>query len=74
MPWIPRKFYQLRWALMNRNPLCHRVGKTKFTYGEALVTAIILAEMMWMLLHWSISEEFRTNVRTTGAPSVLPAL
>jgi hypothetical protein len=66
LPFIPRHFYQLRWALMRRNPLCRRVPGGAFTCGELLATAVIAAQMLWMLLHWAIDTHMRTDVIHTG--------
>jgi hypothetical protein len=67
MPWIPRRFYQLRWALMNHNPLTQRFFRGQFTYGEALVTLLIVVEMLWILIYWAADKDgFRKNVRATG--------
>lgn len=68
LPFIPRKFYQLRWALMRWSPLCRRFFRGQFTYGEALVCFALFAQMAWILLHWILDTDgFRRNVRTTGA-------
>lgn len=66
-PWVPRRFYQWRWALMNHSPLCYRVPGGRFTLGELLVTLVIVAQMAWMLLHWAIDPDMRADVSLTGA-------
>lgn len=56
---------------MNRSPLTRRFLYGQFTYGEALATFLIVAEMLWILIHWiADTNGFRRNVRSTG---VLPA-
>ena len=66
-PWIPRHFYQFRWAIMNCNPLCRRVPGGRFTWGELAVTAVIAGQMLWMLLHWAADADMRRDTSTTGA-------
>ena len=72
LPFIPRHFYQFRWSLMNRNPLCRRVPQGAYTYGELLVTCAIGAEALWMLLHWAADSAMRVDVTTTGAHACSP--
>ena len=63
---MPLRFYQLRWAFMRCNPLTWPVGRCAFTYGEALVFALVLAQMVWVALMWAFHAEFRVDVALTG--------
>ena len=74
LPFIPRHFYQFRWELMNRSPLCRRVPGGAYTYGELLVTCVIGAEALWLLLHWAADSALRVDVTTTGVTRSLPLL
>ena len=67
LPFVPRQFYRVRWALMNRNPLCWRVPGGRFTWGELLITLLIVGQLLWFILNWSIDPGMRTDVKTTGA-------
>jgi hypothetical protein len=69
-PWVPRHFYQLRWLLIKHSPLSRRVSRMRFTFGEALMTCIIIGEMIWMATQFAVDPDFRVNVRRTGMCSV----
>jgi hypothetical protein len=56
-PFVPR-----------RNPLCRRMPGGAFTYGDLAATGAIVAQMLWMLLHWAINPRMRTDVIHTGMP------
>jgi hypothetical protein len=62
LPFLPRRFYQLRWALMNRNPLCWRVPGGRFTWGELVITAGIAVQMLWLVVQWAADPGLRTDV------------
>lgn len=64
---MPLRFYQLRWAFMRCNPLTWPVGRCAFTYGEALVFGLVLAQMVWVALMWAFHAEFRVDVVLSGA-------
>ena len=66
-PFMPRRFYQWRWLIMNYSPLCRRVPGGRFTWGELAISGVIAAQMLWMLLHWAIDPGMRANVSTPGA-------
>ena len=66
LPFIPRRFYQWRWYIMNHNPLCWRVPGGRFTWGELCITSVLALQLLWFLLQWAIDPGMRTNVRTTG--------
>lgn len=69
---MPPQFYELRWAFMRYNPLTWTVGQKSYTYGEALVFLLILAQMVWVSFMWAFHPEFRVDVILTGA-SLPPA-
>jgi hypothetical protein len=74
LPWVPRRFYQWRWAVMRRNPLCWRAPRLNATWGEALFTALIVGQMLWFVLQWAVDSSFRVDVETTGAATSSLAL
>lgn len=67
LPFMPLQFYQLRWAIMRCNPLTWTVGRRSFTYGEAILFTLVLAQMAWVALMWGLHPEFRVDVVLTGA-------
>lgn len=63
---MPTQFYELRWAFMRYNPLTWTVGQKSFTWGEALIFTLILAQMVWVSFMWAFHPEFRVDVILTG--------
>lgn len=73
MPWVPRKFYQFRWAIMNHSPFVRRFWRGQYTVGELIVTLLIIAQMLWITMHWAIDTDgFRRDIKRTGAPRRSP--
>lgn len=69
-PWLPRRFYAWRWAIMIRNPLCWRVPRRSFTWGEVIVSAVIVGQALWMSLIVALDDgDWQSRVRSTGAPT-----
>ena len=68
LPWLPRAFYRLRWAMMARNPLCWRVRSSRVTLGEALAFVALLGQLAWTSAAWlQDRSDYRHDVRATGA-------
>ena len=71
MPWLPRRFYHWRWALMRRNPLCRRapawLAGGRATFGELLLLLLIVGQMAALTVYWAASRAQSRDPRLTGA-------